>query len=327
MRALLESIFWWASPLLGLFISYAGLRYVLASPHLLQFATDLPNGRSLHSAPTPRVGGVVMMVALTACWLAFVPELRVVAVLAVGLTLLSALDDRRGLPIMVRFGGHALAAAVASLQLLGTESPAQLAAAFLATVWATNLYNFMDGADGLAGGMAAIGFGFLGLAAHTSADPHLAALAWTISAVALAFLRFNFPPARVFMGDAGSIPLGFLASILGIAGMVRGHWPFWFPALVFAPFLLDATYTLLRRAAQGERIWLAHRSHCYQVLVLSGWSHKRLALAEYGLMLTCGSLGMLAMRGDSHRAALIWMSVIFVTIWLAAVCEKVRRRL
>jgi UDP-N-acetylmuramyl pentapeptide phosphotransferase/UDP-N-acetylglucosamine-1-phosphate transferase len=170
------------------------------------------------------------------------------------------------------------------LKITGLSGWPAMLIVFLLLVWMTNLYNFMDGADGLAGGMAVFGFGTYGFAAWHAGMTDTAWLNGAIAAAALGFLLFNFPPARVFMGDAGSIPLGFLAGALGVAGWEQRIWPAWFPLLVFSPFLVDATVTLLRRGLRGERVWLAHKSHYYQRLVRLGYSHRLLALSEYGLM-------------------------------------------
>ena len=93
---------------------------------------------------------------------------------------------------------------------------------------------------------------------------------------------------RVFMGDAGSVPLGLLVGGSGIGGWRHGVWPVWFPLMVFSPFVVDATVTLMRRALRRERFWHPHRDHYYQRLVRMGWSHRRVALTEYGLMAACG---------------------------------------
>jgi UDP-N-acetylmuramyl pentapeptide phosphotransferase/UDP-N-acetylglucosamine-1-phosphate transferase len=223
---------------------------------------------------------------------------------AFALAALSLLDDVRGLPVRVRFLAHFVAAA-GCLLALGL-SGWMLLPATLAVVWMTNLYNFMDGADGLAGGMAAIGFGALALAAGLGGAPELAALCAAIAAAALAFLRFNFPPARLFMGDAGSIPLGFLAATLGILGVLQKVWPWLFPLLVFSPFIVDASVTLARRGLRGEKIWRAHRSHYYQRTVLLGASHRQLAWAAYALMLASAAL-----------AFALWVWPHF-TLWLLA---------
>jgi UDP-N-acetylmuramyl pentapeptide phosphotransferase/UDP-N-acetylglucosamine-1-phosphate transferase len=176
----------------------------------------------------------------------------------------------------------------------------------LATVWVTNLYNFMDGSDGLAGGMALFGFGAYALAAWLADDAVFVLVAASIATAAAAFLIFNFPPAKVFMGDAGSIPLGFLAGALGILGWRIGHWPLWFPVLVFSPFIIDASLTLARRVLRRERFWEAHRSHYYQRLVQLGWGHRNTALAEYALMAACGAIALWAL---GQPLALQWTAV------------------
>src|SRR5439155_835308 len=145
-------------------------------------------------------------------------------------------------------------------------------------MWVTNLYNFMDGSDGLAGGMTVAGFAFLGTGAWMSGDEALLIECAIVAAAGAAFLLFNFPPARLFMGDAGSVPIGFLAAVLSLSGWRDGDWPFWFPAAVFAPFIADATLTLFKRILARERFWEAHHKHYYQRLVRMGWSHRGTAV-------------------------------------------------
>jgi UDP-N-acetylmuramyl pentapeptide phosphotransferase/UDP-N-acetylglucosamine-1-phosphate transferase len=144
----------------------------------------------------------------------------------------------------------------------------------------------MDGADGLAGGMALFGFGGYTCAALFGPHP-LYELGWASAAIAgaaIGFLFFNFHPAKIFLGDAGSIPLGFLAGALGYWGWRGGAWPIWFPALVFSPFIGDASITLLRRLARGEKFWQAHREHYYQRMVRLGAGHRSTALKWYLVM-------------------------------------------
>ena len=282
---------------------------------------DHPNERSLHATPTPRIGGLGMMagLGLAAMWLAGLGLLRgaLPAVLAAfALAVVSWVDDVRGLPVRVRFLAHFVAAAgcLFALGLAGW----MLLAGTLAVVWMTNLYNFMDGSDGLAGGMAAIGFGALALAAWLGDAPGLAVFCAAIAAAALAFLRFNFPPARVFMGDAGSIPLGFLAATLGIMGARQNVWPWLFPLLVFSPFIVDASVTLMRRALRGEKIWQAHRSHYYQRVVLLGASHRQLALAAYALMLALAALAFVLLSFPQRATwVLILSAATYLLIFLA----------
>ncbi|MFP5431054.1 MAG: MraY family glycosyltransferase [Gammaproteobacteria bacterium] len=278
---------------------------------------DHPNERSLHATPTPRIGGLGIMagVGVASVWPAD-GMLLPIMLPAFSLAALSLLDDVRGLPVAVRFLAH-FAAAVACLLALGLTGWALLAGT-LAVVWMTNLYNFMDGADGLAGGMAAIGFGALALAAWLGDASGLAAFCAAIAAAALAFLRFNFPPARVFMGDAGSIPLGFMAAALGILGAQQNVWPWLFPLLVFSPFIVDATVTLIRRALRGEKVWRAHRSHYYQRVVLLGASHRQLALVAYALMLAvAGQAFALLLYPQCTAWLLILLAAIYLLTFLA----------
>ena len=272
-------------PVLAFLLTAAALCAMLASGLAMQVAQDHPNHRSLHTQPVPRIGGFIMVPVILATWLLLpsTSELRVVAFSAGILCLISYCDDRFGLPIGLRFGSHLVAAIAFAL---GMKFPflSVLIAVFV-IVWCTNLYNFMDGANGLAGGMALIGFSCLAIAAIDGA-PNLALACACIAAAAAGFLLFNFNPARVFLGDAGSVPLGFLVAAIGIIGWREALWDVWFPLVVFAPFIVDASFTLFRRILKRERIWEAHHDHYYQRLVRMGWSHRRLALAEYALMLT-----------------------------------------
>jgi len=265
---------------------------------------DRPNERSLHSTPVPRIGGLgIMAGVLPALLIAGMPWTVVSA--TAFLAAVSFADDRKGLPIAARFGAHFVAAGLLLAAVAGGAwSWFAAGAAALAVVWMTNLYNFMDGSDGLAGGMALIGFGTYAAAAGMSGDAMLFTASTGIAAAAAAFLLFNFHPARVFMGDAGSIPLGFLAASLGLLGWARGAWPLWFPAVAFGPFVADASVTLIRRMARGERFWEAHRSHYYQRLVQLGFGHRRTALAEYGLMALSALVALLACRAAPAAQAI-----------------------
>ena len=273
---------------------------------------DHPNARSLHETPTPRVGGLGIMAGVGAAsvWLAD-GALAPVMLAGFALAVLSVLDDVRGLPVVLRFLAHFVAAA-GCLLALGLTGWALVGAMF-AVVWMTNLYNFMDGADGLAGGMAALGFGSFALAAWLGDAPGLAAFCAAIAEAALVFLRFNFPPARIFMGDAGSIPLGFLAAVLGILGVQQNLWSWLFPLLVFSPFIVDASVTLAKRGLRGEKIWRAHRSHYYQRVVLMGASHRQLALAAYMLMLASAALAFTLLLQPQLTA---WLLALGATLYL-----------
>ncbi|MDP2695046.1 MAG: glycosyltransferase family 4 protein [Gallionella sp.] len=276
------------------------LTFILMTGKTGVMVRDIPNERSLHSTPVPRVGGIALMAGVLSGWALLTQFLAWWIVLPVtGLFVLSLLDDMRSLSARTRLIVHFIAALAA---VSGAGVPLLwLIPVLLFIVWMTNVYNFMDGSDGLAGGMALFGFGSYGVGAWLGGSEMFALLNFSVAAAALGFLFFNFHPARVFMGDAGSIPLGFLAAVFGVSGWQAGYWPFWFPLLVFSPFVADATVTLLKRAWRGERLSEAHRSHYYQRLVQMGWGHRNTALTEYALMLLAGMSALWGI-GLAHMA-------------------------
>ncbi|GAB7534916.1 glycosyltransferase family 4 protein [Burkholderia sp. 22PA0099] len=273
--------------LIAAFVSTTILRILLATGWAWRLATDIPNARSMHTRPTPRVGGWGILPVCVLASLILAPRLWLIAAAAAALAAISQIDDRRGLPARVRFLAHlaAIAALLSAYPVAGV--PWWLLAALgFAMIWLINLYNFMDGADGLAGGMACFGFGAYSLAAlygnHPSLD--LAMSGAAVAGAALGFLLLNFHPARLFLGDAGSIPLGFLAGALGYWGWRDDVWPIWFPAMVFSPFIADATVTLLKRLSRGEKFWQAHREHYYQRMIRAGVGHGHTAICWYLVM-------------------------------------------
>jgi UDP-N-acetylmuramyl pentapeptide phosphotransferase/UDP-N-acetylglucosamine-1-phosphate transferase len=198
-----------------------------------------------------------------------------------GLGALSWLDDRRQLPVVVRLSAQALVVALCLAALPSDARVMQVGPLILerillgvAWLWFINLFNFMDGIDGLAGSETiAVALGYLALLTYAGlADPFWR-LALVIAASAAGYLFWNWHPARVFMGDAGSIPLGFLVGWLMLDLALRGQWA----AGLILPlyFVADATFTLLARAYRGEKLWQAHRQHFYQRAVLGGATPAR----------------------------------------------------
>lgn len=247
---------------------------------------DRPNQRSLHQRPIPHGGGVGIVAASLVCgWVLQIPS--VVLSTALGLALLSLLDDIRHLPSGLRLASH-LAGAAAICAFLRLPVVLWLPAMLLVG-WMTNVFNFMDGADGLAGTEGVAGFLAYAAGFAMAGQDGLALWSGAIAAACCGFLCFNWPPARIFMGDVGSIPLGFLAGALAILGVARGIWPVWFPLLAFAPFLLDASVTLVRRARAGKRVWEAHREHLYQRMVSGGLGHKGVAI-RWGAVMSASAI-------------------------------------
>lgn len=300
----------------------------LARGRLSTLVLDHPNPRSLHETPIPRTGGLglhagaQLALGLTAphlpaaLWAAFIV-----------LLLVSFWDDLRGIPAPWRLAAHVVACGLFVAAALPREYgvlPAILVT--LAIAWMANLYNFMDGSDGLAGGMAVIGFSAYGAAAWLAGSTEFALVNLSIAAAAGAFLVFNFPPARIFLGDAGAVPLGFLAAALGMIGWLQRDWAWWFPALVFAPFIVDASVTLARRLLRREKVWQAHRDHYYQRLVRLGWGHRNTALAEYVLMLASGLLALAGLALPAALQAVLLTAVAGAYLIVITLIERAWRR-
>ena len=271
---------------------------------------DQPNERSLHTKPISRTGGLGILSGILVAGLYLLssqdfPDYLLSIFAGVMLiAVVSLIDDKRGVSVRYRLLVHILAAVVLIsngfyISTLGTpffllELHPEVAyiLTFLFIIWSINLFNFMDGMDGFAGGMAFIGFSVFAILGSLKGASVFVSLAAIIASANGVFLLFNFPPARIFMGDTGSSVLGFLMAAMMIWADSREIFPLWLGILVFSPFILDASLTLLRRAIKGEKIWQAHRSHLYQRLVLSGWSHKRTVIMEYGMMLVCAFLAL-----------------------------------
>jgi UDP-N-acetylmuramyl pentapeptide phosphotransferase/UDP-N-acetylglucosamine-1-phosphate transferase len=292
----------WAA-FISFIVALAAVRLLLS--RFGRLALDQPNERSLHASPVPRTGGLAVLAGMASAVPFVGTQLHVPLLLAYGLAAISFYDDVHGLPTRIRLLAHSTAACVLVWYILSPMSIVQLIVLFLAVVWITNLYNFMDGSDGLAGGMAVIGFSTYSAAAWLAGEIALAGLCGAVAGAALAFLTSNFHPARIFLGDVGSIPLGFLAAALGIVGWRGDAWPLWFPLLAFGPFMGDATATLLKRLVRGQRVWQAHREHYYQRIVRMGFGHRRTALIGYVLMLLCAGAAMLGrVQAPAVQAAL-----------------------
>ena len=264
---------------------------------------DIPNERSSHTRPTPRGGGLVIVILVTIglalAWLIY-PLGSPVALVAylVGAWLVAGvswLDDLHSLPTLVRFAVHGLAALLAilafgywrvvSIPLVG---PLDLGWAGLPLTLAwmvglTNAYNFMDGIDGIAGSqavVAGVGWAILG---GMLGQPLCAILGLLLAASSLGFLGHNWSPARIFMGDVGSAFLGYTFAVLPVITAQNN------PRLVLAgllfvwPFVFDAAFTFLRRLRKRENVFAAHRSHLYQRLVIAGNHHRTVTLLYIGL--------------------------------------------
>jgi len=290
---------------LTLFLAVAAAT-LLGSGYLVQFlrhraVLDRPNARSSHQTPTPRGAGIAVIGVILITWIilawafpALIPgglsgsgAVALLCLCALVLALVSLIDDLKGVPPLARLGVQFAVALIGFSTLPGAPLPGSgeglvfqgllpplmdKGLAVIAWVWFLNLFNFMDGIDGITGIEAgSIGAGLFLLALFAGTDPGIGIFGLTITAAALGFLWWNWPPARIFIGDVGSAPLGFLLGWLLLGLAVSGAWA----AALILPlaYLTDATWTLLRRLTRGEKVWQAHAQHFYQRALTLGMSH------------------------------------------------------
>jgi UDP-N-acetylmuramyl pentapeptide phosphotransferase/UDP-N-acetylglucosamine-1-phosphate transferase len=332
---------------LAAFLAAVALTRYLCHPDARFRILDHPNERSLHHRPISRTGGVAILIGIVIGLAPFTLGQAFLALsvwLPISVTLLamiSFIDDRYGVDVMVRLAVQVIAVCLLlfdrvilpEIQLPGVvwHWPVILSVSFsiLYALWTVNLYNFMDGMDGFAAGMAVIGFGCLAVFGWLAGNVLFFNLSLIIMAASAGFLVFNFPPARIFMGDVGSSLLGLLAAALSLWGAREGIFPFWAALLVFSPFIVDATATLIRRLFSGEKVWQAHKTHYYQRLVQLGWGHRKTVLWEYGLMVACAISALWAVRQTVITQWLIlsvWVVLYsLLMLWIPRLEEKNRK--
>ncbi len=288
---------------------------------------DVPNERSSHAEVTPRGGGIAttagMLLGLIV-WMALEPD-PVMPMVVLGMAVLSIvswLDDRSGgLPVGVRFGAQAICVGVviAMLPLEATVTQGlvpvwfERVVLFFAWMWFTNLFNFMDGINGITGvEMATIGAGFTLLSVIEGV---VAPAGLIVAAAALGFLPWNWGKARVFLGDVGSVPAGYLLGALLLALALSGHWA---AALILPMYYwVDATFTLLRRGLRGEKVWQAHRSHFYQQGARKLGSHAAVAMRIAALNLLLVVLAVVSIQGWQIALG----SVVLALVATIALCR------
>jgi len=310
-----------------------GLAGVLRHALLRLKILDHPNDRSSHIRPTPRGGGLAVMTVVLGGWL-IAPALLaeappapvVVLIVAGGLVGAFWFEDSRGLPLLLRLAVQGGAAAAALFFWPGDGGTPlffqgllpgglDLALAGLGWVWFMNLYNFMDGIDGISvAESAAIGAGATLIGVMTVGGEDALAPGIIVAGAMLGFLWWNRPPARLFLGDVGSVPLGFVLGFLLLDFAARGLWA---PALILPLYYLaDTGLTLIRRGLRGEKIWRAHRDHFYQLAVRRGLGHGQVSGAVAGVNAALVALAVAAI--DRPWTALVIAAALTgaFLIWL-----------
>ena len=299
---------------LGIVLLSAGLTYLFRQYALCTKLLDHPCARSSHDVPTPRGGGVAVVATFLGCalflwmfdYIQFI-TLVIFWVCGCGVALVGFIDDHYHLPARLRFTVHLTSASLALillpqlsyLQLFYFDVPFGFVGFFipvLGLVWLLNLYNFMDGVDGIAGQetiVVTLTAAFI-IWLHDGDLGHICLL-YSMAAATLGFLVWNWPPAKIFMGDACSGFLGFSLGILALITSASGAINFWSWLILLAYFVIDATITLLRRVQRGNKFYEAHRSHAYQIMARRWQSHKKVTLLVFCLNIVwCVPLAVLA---------------------------------
>lgn len=302
---------------------------------------DVPNERSSHSQPTPRGGGIGIFAGIAAgLALAFgngLVDSSLFTALIAGGTLIAGigfLDDRQHVSPLTRAAVHFLAAALAlallgglpSLELGGGEltlGAAGWVLGALGIVWLINLFNFMDGIDGIAASEALVVCTIGGLLAYLVGASSVAVAAALVAAAAAGFLVWNWDPARIFMGDVGSGLLGYCVAVIALASENVGGPPLVVWLVLGAAFFVDATLTLARRVLRGEKWFQAHRLHAYQRAVQAGLSHGAVTGAVIVLNLMLGAVAYL-MMSDTRKAPILLIGALALVVAVYLVVERAR---
>lgn len=305
-------------------------RYALAHEIL-----DIPNHRSSHVRPTPRGGGlgfvaVFLIGAAVILYRSFPakPGLPMALLGGIPIAVVGWIDDRKRLSVWTRLGVQVLSAMWAVGWLGGLPDlelgEGVLPLGFLAypagvllVTWTTNFYNFMDGIDGLATVQGILGSAGLGFLLFLEGSHRAAHLYWLICATLAGFLVWNWPPARIFMGDVGSGFLGFTFAVLAIQTENRGHFPLGIWLMILGPFVVDATLTLVRRLLKRERFLEGHRTHAYQLAVQHGFSHRTVTLAWAAIDALMIGLSYVALDDRPHLVSIVGTSILsLILLWV-----------
>ncbi len=301
---------------------------------------DRPGPRRSHANSTPRGGGVAIVAAMLLAAIALALREPPAAVAAgwfgLGVLALAAVgfrDDHRPLPAWFRLGAQFV---VAGLVIWGLGGVDRLAfgtwsttggwlsvLGLVALVWLINLFNFMDGIDGIASVEAAFVGLVFALFSLLDREPVGALLGALVAGACLGFLPWNFPRARIFMGDAGSYGVGFALGFLFLWGLKQGSFGLPMALACFGVFAVDATLTLGARIARRARWYTPHREHAYQLLVRGGWSHARVVAAVTVVNLLAIAPALLWARGAPAREAVVGTVVV---VALAGLWLKIRFR-
>ncbi len=300
-------------------------------------AVDNPNDRKVHARIMPRMGGLAIYLAFVAMVVATQDITGPLMGLLLGgtvIVVLGALDDLLEISPKVKLAGQLVAAGILiyfGVEVESLSNPVQggtinlnawyfsIPVTLFWVVGVTNAVNLVDGLDGLAGGVAAIAAGTLGIVALTDlniVNDNIAAVAFILAGAALGFLKFNFNPARIFMGDSGSLFLGFTLAALGIMGVAKSATiiALFVPILILGIPIFDTLSAIIRRMINGQPIFQADKEHLHHKILASGLSHKQTVLAIYGINLVLSASAILLTMVTTSQSVIILVGLAVLAL-------------
>src|SRR5256884_988997 len=316
-------------------------------------AVDAPGGRRLNRSPVPRLGGLALFLGVFVPALAFLPLGRETRGLLLGAAVavtVGAVDDFRGLRWFEKLAGQTLAAAIPTwfgvwvdrftLPFLGVHALPEWAGIPLTILWIVaimNMVNFLDGLDGLAAGVAAIAGLTFAVIALSLGKPDAAIMSAIVFGACIGFLRHNFYPARIFMGDSGAMLLGYVLAVISVQGLLKtaATVALFFPLLVLAVPIVDTTFVVVRRLKHGERIFEADQAHLHHRFLRRGFSQRRAAVTIWAWCITLAAAAF-ATRFVPFRAHGVWhpwwtllaaaigLTAVFFSVYVVYVLEIVK---
>src|SRR3954449_10522576 len=300
---------------------------------------DAPGGRRVNRLPVPRLGGIALFLGIFVPALAFLPFSRDTRGVLLGASIavtVGAIDDFRGLRWWEKLGGQVLAAAVPiwfgvwvdrfTFPFVGVHAVPEWLGAPLTIVWIVaimNMVNFLDGLDGLAAGVSAIAGLTFAIIALSLEKPEAAILSAIVFGACVGFLRHNFYPARIFMGDSGALLLGFVLAAISVQGLLKtaATVALFFPLLVLAVPIVDTTFVVLRRLKHGQHVFEGDQAHLHHRFLRRGFSQPRAALTIWFwcLSLAAAALATRFIPFRAHGVWHLWPTVAAATIALVAI--------
>ena len=312
---------------------------------------DIPNQRSSHSSPKPKSGGIAIIfsffVGITAIYLfgdkTPITEKYFLGFMAsvLAISAVSFYDDIKNRPFIVKLSVQIAAAIVAVSFGIVLDVVAMPVFGYISLGWwaypltvlwivgLTNVYNFMDGLDGLAAGTAVLVSLFFSYISYSQGSTFIYITSFSLFAGSLGFLLYNFPPAKIFMGDIGSAFLGFTFATMAIiaARYDHSHTSFFVIPLLLFHFLFDTSLTFIRRLKKGENITEAHRTHLYQLCNRMGLSHRAVSLMQYGMCIAQGAGALIMVRLTGSDRLLVFIPFLLLqSVYAGIVLSKAKKQ-